>query len=256
MQTDDVRQPLARLNSTAAGAVPRATTAKPATDEAMTSQSSTVTDRRDDPQAAAWCDPRVREICARLHDHLVPMPAGVDTSVVGVWHQSFPLTTGVVDDRAVRAMTNGQCLAMAVALSHRTGWPIAALMDWGSADGGDPDCAPDRDDQMTHLGVLSPDGIAFVDICGARRVHDVLALYRRDFYGEQAGDDAFGIEVVGPDWLEFMLNDPHMRRPAMRVAVTLVDAVLSAAQRMLPGMTGSASTLPARHAAADGGGRR
>ena len=224
----------------------------------MRSQSSPVSDgRAGDPHVSAWCDPRVREICARLHDGLVPMPAGVDTSVVGVWHQSFPLTTGVVDDRAVRAMTNGQCLAMAIALSHRTGWSIAALMDHGDGDGGDPGYTPNRDDQMTHLGILSPDGTAFVDICGARRVHDVLALYRRDFYGEQAhDDDAFGIQVIDPDWLELMLHDPHMRRPAMGVAVTFVDAVLSAAHRMLPGMPSSPSNLPASHAAADGGGRR
>jgi hypothetical protein len=221
----------------------------------VSSRSSTVSDRRaDNPQATAWCDPQVRDICALLHDSLVPMPAGVDTSVVGVWQQQFPLTTAVIDERAVRAMTNGQCLALAVALCHRTGWPIAALMDHGDG-GGDPVDTRSRDDQMTHLGVLSPDGAAFIDICGARRVDDVLARYRRDFYGEGAEPSSFGIQVVDADWLQFMLHDPHMRRPAMRVAVTFVDPVLMAAHRQLPGMPDPASPAPASQAPADGAGR-
>lgn len=216
----------------------------------MSARSSAVSDRcAGDPQAAAWCDPQVRGICALLHDGLVPMPVGVDTSVVGVWQRQFPLTTGVVDDRAVQAMTNGQCLALAVALCHRTGWPIAALMDHGEG-GGEPDDTRSRDDQMTHLGVLSPDGTAFIDICGARRVDDVLAQYRRDFYGERAEPSSFGIQVVDADWLEFMLHDPHMRRPAMRVAVTFVDPVLMAVHGQLPAVPLSASSPTA--AASDG----
>jgi hypothetical protein len=175
---------------------------------------------------AACDDLQVRVISARLHHGLVPVPDGTDTSVVGVWHRSFPLTAGVVDDRAVQAMTNGQCLAMAVALNHRTGWPIAALMNYAPEDIEDP-YEPNRDDQMTHLGVLSPDGKTFVDICGARPVDDVVAFYSRAFYGEHADRDTFGIQIVDAAWLEFMLLDPKMRRPAMHVAVTFVDSVLA-----------------------------
>ena len=180
-----------------------------------------------DRPGATCDDPQVSAISARLHHGLVPVPDGTDTSVVGVWHRTFPLTAGVVDDRAVQAMTNGQCLALAAALNHRTGWPIVALMNYPYEDFEEPGYEPNRDDQMTHLGVLSPDGKTFVDICGARPVDDVVASYRRAFYGEQADSDTFGIQIVDAAWLEFMLQDPKMRRPAMQVAVTFVDAVLA-----------------------------
>jgi hypothetical protein len=64
----------------------------------------------------------------------------------------MPLTLGVIDDDAVRAFTQGQCHALALALHERTGWPIRQLEN----DEGEP----------FHLYVETPDGRA-LDITGA-----------------------------------------------------------------------------------------
>lgn len=69
------------------------------------------------------------------------------------------ITLGVLDDRARRCFTMGQCHAFAIALNRATGWPILLFDGWGG-----------------HVVVQHPSG-RVVDIEGFKEPEDVANFY-------------------------------------------------------------------------------
>lgn len=96
------------------------------------------------------------------------LPTDQPVTVLGQWHRTFEVTPGRLDDAARKAFANGQCHAIALALSEVTGWPTTALLtsdcyEIESMCTGDEDECPCR---IGHIVVTQPDG-AHVDINGA-----------------------------------------------------------------------------------------
>jgi hypothetical protein len=79
------------------------------------------------------------------------------------------VTPGVIDDEADRVYTNGQCLALAVAMSEQTGWPVVVTRDdLGDEIDGEPYFT------LRHALVQAPDG-TLLDIRGEQgTIEDVL----------------------------------------------------------------------------------
>jgi hypothetical protein len=79
------------------------------------------------------------------------------------------VTPGVIDDEADWVYTNGQCLALAVAMSEQTGWPIVVTRDdLGDTIDGEPYFT------LRHALVQAPDG-TLLDIRGEQgSIDDVL----------------------------------------------------------------------------------
>ena len=59
----------------------------------------------------------------------VTRPATADVETV---FGSATVTPGVIDDAALQAYTQGQCVALAAALHARTGWQPVVLLDYGN----------------------------------------------------------------------------------------------------------------------------
>ncbi|MGW0757105.1 hypothetical protein ACWD1Y_11555 [Streptomyces sp. NPDC002814] len=166
-------------------------------------------------EAADFLDGAMERLAA-----LVPLPEGITVTVRGQWHKQFTVTTGRLDDAARKAFSNGQCHALARALSDATGWPMAVLVE--------PECKFDPDQcsyghvvedvcacQLAHMVVVRPDG-AHIDIDGA--------------HAPGAVSGAEGLVAVEADaalW-EFVSSSPHWRRPALSVARTFVAPLLNA----------------------------
>ncbi|MEJ7648185.1 MAG: hypothetical protein WKF57_03895 [Nakamurella sp.] len=82
--------------------------------------------------------------------------------VTDVMGDEYLLTPGVIDDDADYVFRNGQCLALAVAVSRRTGWPIVlTCFDTPERFELGPDHPPD----LVHATVRTPEG-QLLDIRG------------------------------------------------------------------------------------------
>lgn len=134
----------------------------------------------------------------------------------------LPVTVGVVDDQARLAFLNGQCHALALAISERTGWPLVAVA--ASECVYDEDCGEDDSDggcgcQYEHIGVRSPDG-EIVDIRGWHTDEDWI---------EGSSDPADNeVSDLPGDRIEMIVfDDDSWRPPDMPVARAFVDAVLA-----------------------------
>jgi hypothetical protein len=149
---------------------------------------------------------------------LVPLPDGITMTVPGQWHKQFTITTGRLDNAAREAFTNGQCHAMARALSDATGWPMAVLVE--------PECKFDPDMcsdgyvvedvcacQLAHLVAVRPDG-SLIDINGAHAPGTVPGA--KGLVAVEATEELWG----------FLSSSPHWRRPALAVARTFVKPLL------------------------------
>lgn len=83
--------------------------------------------------------------------------------VTDVMGDEYELTPGVIDDDADYVFRNGQCLALAVAVSRRTGWPIVmTCFDIPERLQISPEHHPD----LVHATVRTPEG-ALLDIRGS-----------------------------------------------------------------------------------------
>ncbi len=99
------------------------------------------------------------------------LPTDRPVSVLGANGATYSVTPGLIDGAARRAFTEGQCHALALALTEMTGWPATALLttecsalDEMCTDAGiEDDQCPCR---IGHIVVTRPDG-AHVDIDGA-----------------------------------------------------------------------------------------
>jgi hypothetical protein len=160
-----------------------------------------------------WLD----EAMATLAE-LVRLPDGQEVAVRGQDGERFPLTTGLLDDRARDAFLHGQCHALARVLSDACDWPMAMLIS--DHCGQDPDlCSPDEVApgvcvcQLEHLVVVHPDGL-HIDIDGAHLPGTVPGY-----------EDQECIAVDERLW-SHLLRSPNWRRPALDVARTFVGPVL------------------------------
>jgi hypothetical protein len=168
---------------------------------------------------------KVRELVAGLVTATTPEPAGTRTKVTGVWGREFPITAGVRDRASIEAFTHGQCLAVAIVLCHLTGWPIVAVLDFGSRV--ENPYATDNE-RLLHLGVLRPDGM-LVDVRGARSLTAVTRTYFDEYYDADefgAVDDIIRIRIVRARLLKLLLADPKVRRPALSAALALGPVIL------------------------------
>lgn len=88
------------------------------------------------------------------------------------------LTPGVIDDEADWVYRNGQCLALAVAISERTGWPVhlRTMID------GDPADPAGTYPNLRHAYVQAPDG-TLVDVRGEHDA-DIVEEECRDLDGD------------------------------------------------------------------------
>lgn len=110
------------------------------------------------------------------------------TSPVGRPYPQVTLHAGVLDAAAYATYLGGQCVALALALSEQSGWPVVFLgsqlcnQERGDWSWNDP-CQDYPDDlcrcQVEHFGVLTPQG-DFVDIKGAAPLGQVLSAYHYD----------------------------------------------------------------------------
>ncbi|WP_167163101.1 hypothetical protein [Streptomyces sp. MBT27] len=99
------------------------------------------------------------------------LPTDRPVAVLGANGFTYDVTPGLIDDAARRAFTEGQCHALALALTEMTGWPATALLtvecsalDEMCSDAGvEDDTCPCR---IGHIVVTRPDG-AHIDIDGA-----------------------------------------------------------------------------------------
>jgi hypothetical protein len=121
----------------------------------------------------------------------------------------------------VRTYTQGQCTALAIALSEQTGWPIVALacLDMYALER----CAPadpvsgilgsvaslDLADSFVHAAVLAPDG-RVLDVTGFHSMRELVSAWSDDDdfeLSERDGEEAelaedrlCGPDCVCPDW--------------------------------------------------------
>jgi hypothetical protein len=148
---------------------------------------------------------------------LFPLPPGREVTFPGTDGATFTVTTGVLDKRARAAFIQGQCHAMARALSGVTGWPMAMVIADECVY--DPDlCDDSRDDEvcacrLEHVVVVRPDGM-LVDVNGAHHPGQIP-----NHEGQQY------VALLEGDW-EFICSSPHWRRPALAIARTFTAAVL------------------------------
>ena len=138
-----------------------------------------------------------------------PVPLGVDEDWFNRldWHQRRDLLDegtytvldsgggpcdvrpGVLDDEADWVYTNGQCLALAVAMSEKTGWPVVLTRD----DLDDTDANGEPFYGLRHAFVQAPDG-TLLDIRGEQgSIEDVLD----------------GDEPLGEGATPLTFTDPH-----------------------------------------------
>lgn len=129
-------------------------------------------------------------------------PAGPGrVAVAGVEHRVHHLRPGVLDEVAIACFSQGQCHALALAVSERTGWPLVALCDLD-------------DGSVVHLGVRTPEG-RILDAAGA---HDPEAHCE--------AWDAEPREVSAAQALA-LAEEGTWREPALEAASSFVDAVLA-----------------------------
>lgn len=126
------------------------------------------------------------------------------------------LIPGLIDDEARYVYKNGQCLALAVAISRHTGWPMHVT----TYDGGEePDeYAPTGFAQvreLRHASVFTPAG-DLLDITG-QHDPDAIELYE--------GDE---VEVVAADEADRLLEEhgSNLEPGDLDVASQFVQAVL------------------------------
>lgn len=117
-------------------------------------------DQGDEAKALLY-DRLVAAARTELEDH---SPASIGQAPVEVYDSSgspCEVTPGVIDDEADWVYLNGQCLALAVAMSERTGWPVH-LRTLTDGDEADPTGVYAN---LRHAYVQAPDG-ALIDIRG------------------------------------------------------------------------------------------
>lgn len=142
-----------------------------------------------------------------------PVPKYV--SVMDATGAMVELQAGVIDAEARWVYMNGQCLALAIAISEETGWPIHLSTI--------QDCAGPLDDQgrasivsvLRHASVATPDG-DLLDISGPNDP-DVIEVYEGD-----------GAETVPAAEADQVLAEfaPYLTEQDVPAAKTFVQAVL------------------------------
>ncbi|MFI0742493.1 hypothetical protein ACH4PU_31115 [Streptomyces sp. NPDC021100] len=150
----------------------------------------------------------------------IPLPDGQQVTVLGQHQVPFTLTTGRLDDAARTVFRHGQCHALARALTHATGWPMAVLVN--------DECHLDPDScttfevtdgvcgcQLEHVIVIRPEDGAHIDITGAH-APGTLPDY----------EDQRAIVVDDTLWA-FITRSPAWRRPALDVAQTFIRPLLA-----------------------------
>lgn len=111
-------------------------------------------------------------------------PDGADSeSVEGAGGLIHLVARGVIDEHAVAAYTQGQCLALAEVLATRLGSTVHAVMPADEiANIGVP--GSDWQHYMLHAVAPSRDGSSYLDITGGRTKEQLLADYRNIVGGE------------------------------------------------------------------------
>ena len=127
------------------------------------------------------------------------------------------LTPGVIDEEARWVYTNGQCLALAVALARRTGWPLATTtIEELDPDGAEPD-GYRHHALLRHASVLTPAG----DLLDINGDNDAEAI-------EHYPEDTFVLHS-SPDEVDQLLaeQEGHLMYQDLAVAEMFVDVVLA-----------------------------
>lgn len=139
-----------------------------------TTKAATARNKGDEAKATTY-DRLVASAAAEVADLSRPTAEVYDAS-----GDPITLTLGVIDDEADWVYTNGQCLALAVAMSEQTGWPVV-LRAFTDGDGYEDD-EPVRYTNLRHAYVQQPDG-SLLDIRGE---HDPIIVDEecRDFDGD------------------------------------------------------------------------
>lgn len=127
-------------------------------------------------------------------------------------NQPVRIRPGVLDADAEWLFRRGQCLALAVAISKRTGWSLH-LRTFSDDDG-----VP----WLRHAYVQAPDG-ALVDVNGINDA-DIVDEECRDL----DGDLADAPRVIASEDADLLLEDyqGQLVPQNVRVAATFIDAVL------------------------------
>lgn len=126
----------------------------------------------------------------------------------GDWIDVVP---GQRNDEARHAYLNGQCLALAVALSERTGWPVLTR----TAELDDPDEPP----LLIHAYVQGPDGV-LLDYTGGRDQEAEAENW----------EDEDGLELTTSAMASGLLRnyEGHLGPQNSALAESFVDGVLAA----------------------------
>ncbi|OEV09349.1 hypothetical protein AN218_23120 [Streptomyces nanshensis] len=179
-------------------------------------------------------DEQLETLIARLTE-VFGLPVTEPVTVLGTEMDRFQVTPGRLDDAARRAFSEGQCHALAQAVSEVTGWPMAALIDADCADlydkcgldglGADGVCIC----QINHLVAVRPEDGALIDIDGA---------HHPDMLREEMGSDL--VPLTEELW-EAITRCAAFRVPDMPVARTLVEPLLDSLPPIAGTRTGGAS---------------
>jgi hypothetical protein len=102
------------------------------------------------------------------------MPVGVDElTLLQLPARVARLTTGVIDDRARAAFTEGQCHALAIATHDRTGWGIELLIEAAPTSRWRKRERYGIEDRWVHAVNRCPDG-KLLDIHGRQSEDELL----------------------------------------------------------------------------------
>uniref|UniRef100_UPI003F49A359 hypothetical protein n=1 Tax=Streptomyces sp. CA-136453 TaxID=3240050 RepID=UPI003F49A359 len=147
------------------------------------------------------------------------LPTDRPVAVLGANGLTYSVTPGRIDDAARRAFTEGQCHALALALTEVTGWPATALLtlECSALDEMCAETGPTDDEcpcRIGHIVVTRPDG-AHVDIDGAHAPGTVPDC-----------EDAPALPMTDAMWAAIR-NASTWREADLHVARTFVQPLLS-----------------------------
>lgn len=131
------------------------------------------------------------------------------TRVMDAYGKWIEITPGQRDEAARYAYLNGQCLALAVALSRRTGWSVLTRT---------VDVGPDEPPVLIHAYVQGPDGV-ILDYTGGRDEEAEAENW----------EDEDDLELTPANLVDGLLRnyEGHLGPQDSTVAESFVDGVLA-----------------------------
>lgn len=163
-----------------------------------------------------------------------PTPSGGrQVTLPGLNGSQYTVTLGQLDQAAELAFSQGQCHALARALSEVTGWPMAVLID--------PACCEDADAcddvmfgdvcscQFEHVVAVRPDGL-HVDITGAFEP------------GKVRGCEGMADVPVTEAMWAYLTHSSYWSAPALPAARTFIAPLLTALPAAEPAPGPAATT--------------